>query len=84
MKFFTRIQEFFVARKFVAHHGNRFLTVYDNFGKRHNGQIIHNGLLKVVVRKPHGEIVKVSHINVVRVHRDKHRCLVQEKIAVHI
>lgn len=84
MKIFASIGEFFVAHKFVSHHGNRFLTVYDKNGKHHNGQILHNGVFLVTVRKPNGAVVKVKHSQIVRVHRDHFRCLVKEKTAVHV
>lgn len=77
---FDSIKAFFVAKQFVANHGNRFLTVYDMKGQRHNGQIVSRGFFKVSVKLAHGgSIVRVSPSAVVRVHRDKKRLAVQKQ-----
>jgi hypothetical protein len=82
---FSKIREFFVARSYVAKHGNRFLTVYLD-GKWHNGQVASIGMFSVTIRKARPDsnrFVKVKHTNVVRVHRDKMRLKVrQEKLAL--
>lgn len=76
---FDSIKAFFVAKQFVANHGNRFLTVYVG-DKRFNGQIVERGFFKVSVKLAHGgSIVKVSPSAVVRVHRDKKRLAVQKQ-----
>ena len=77
---FAKIREFFVARSFVAKHGNRFLTVYHD-GKWHNGQVAHIGLFSVTIRKARpsaNRFVTVKHANVVRVHRDHARLRVRQ------
>lgn len=76
---FSSIKAFFVAKQFVAAHGNRFLTVYVK-GKHYNGQIVSRGFFKVAVKLAHGgQIVKVSPSAVLRVHRDKKRLSVQKQ-----
>jgi hypothetical protein len=76
---FDKIKAFFVAKQFVAAHGNRFLTVYVG-EKRYNGQIVERGFFKVAVRLAHsGSVVKVSPSAVLRVHRDKKRLSVQKQ-----
>jgi len=76
---FDSIKAFFVAKQFVADHGNRFLTVYVG-EKRYNGQIVNRGFFKVSVKLAHGgKVVKVSPSAVVRVHRDKNRLSVQKQ-----
>jgi len=73
------LKAFFVAKQFVADHGNRFLTVYVN-EKRYNGQIVGRGFFKVSVKLAHGgSVVKVSPSAIVRVHRDKKRLSVQKQ-----
>ena len=83
---FAKIKEFFVARSFVAKHGNRFLTVYHD-GKRINGQVAYIGLFNVVIRKAQPSVdryVTVKHSHVVRVHRDHVRLRVRQADAKHI
>tara|TARA_R110000868_G_scaffold365745_1_gene628637 strand:+ start:1071 stop:1316 length:246 start_codon:yes stop_codon:yes gene_type:complete len=76
---FDSIKAFFVAKQFVANHGNRFMTVYVGH-KRFNGQIVDRGFFKVSVKLAHGgSIVRVSPSAVVRVHRDKKRLAVQKQ-----
>ena len=77
---FSKIREFFVARSFVAKHGNRFLTVYHD-GKWHNGQVAHIGLFSVTIRKAVPSLnryVTVKHSSIVRVHRDHARLRVRQ------
>jgi hypothetical protein len=83
---FAKIREFFVARSYVAKHGNRFLTVYHD-GKWHNGQVAHIGLFGVTIRKARpsaNRYVTVKHTSVVRVHRDNVRLRVRQADAQHI
>lgn len=83
---FAKIKEFFVARSYVAKHGNRFLTVYHD-GKWHNGQVAHVGLFSVTIRKARPQAnryVSVAHSHVVRVHRDHVRLRVRQADAKHI
>jgi hypothetical protein len=76
---FDSIKAFFVAKQFVANHGNRFMTVYVGH-KRFNGQIVERGFFKVSVKLARGgSIVKVSPSAVVHVHRDKKRLSVQKQ-----
>jgi hypothetical protein len=76
---FDSIKAFFVAKQFVANHGNRFLTVYVG-EKRFNGQIVDRGFFKVSVKLAQGgSVVKVSPSAVIRVHRDKKRLSVQKQ-----
>lgn len=82
---FSTIREFFAARKFVQQHGNRFLSVYTPKGFV-NGQVASIGMFSVTIRKARPDsnrFVKVSHFNVLRVHRDNMRLKVrQEKLAL--
>lgn len=84
---FNLLKEFFVARRFVSKHGNRFLTVYHE-GKHYNGQVARIGLLSVTIRKARpsaDRYVTVGHSKVVKVHRDHMRLRVkQEKQAIAI
>ena len=84
---FAKIKEFFVARSFVAKHGNRFLTVYHD-GKHINGQVAHVGLFSLTIRKAMpsaSRYVTVKHTSVLRVHRDHMKLRVrQEKTAIAI
>jgi phage tail tube protein FII len=78
---FAKIKEFFVARSFVARHGNRFLTVYHD-GKWHNGQVAHVGLFSLTIRKAMPQTdryVTVKHTSVLRVHRDHMKLRVREE-----
>jgi hypothetical protein len=78
---FAKIKEFFVARSFVAKHGNRFLTVY-HAGKHVNGQISHIGLFRVTIReaRPSSQrYISVPVSQVVRVHRDHKRLAVRKE-----
>lgn len=77
---FDSLKAFFVAKQFVANHGNRFLTVYNSKGERFNGQIVNRWFFKVSVKLAQGgRIIKVSPSSVVRVHRDKKRLAVQKQ-----
>ena len=84
---FAKIKEFFVARSFVARHGNRFLTVYHD-GKHINGQVAYVGLFSLTIRKAvpsSNRYVTVKHTSVLRVHRDHMKLRVrQEKTAIAI
>jgi len=76
---FDSIKAFFVAKQFVANHGNRFLTVYVGH-QACNGQIVERGFFKVSVKLAQGgQIVRVSPSAIARVHRDKKRLIVQKQ-----
>lgn len=78
---FAKIKEFFVARSFVAKHGNRFLTVYHE-GKHINGQVAYVGLFSLTIRKAvpsANRYVTVKHTSVLRVHRDHMKLRVRKE-----